>query len=326
MSGNLKISITTGDTDGIGLEVAQKALLSLGPMRGTHFLLWRSPKSYPKNLMRIASHFKINSFSSPDDALKYLLSEKMTYTQLVEVVSNESPALWVERSAKWCCQKKIHGIVTGPISKTEIYRAGLKDMGHTDILKRISGVRSVFMGFLGQSFNVVLATSHVPLSTVTSGLTPKTLLGALEAADLLRRTLAPKLRQKPIALVGINPHAGEAGLIGREELQLFPQLIQQAQKKNIRVSPPLSPDSAFQKEQWNQFSVYLTMYHDQGLIPFKMIHKRIGGVHISIGLPFVRTSVDHGTAKDIFGKNKAHAESMVEAIQTCIKLVKASIK
>jgi 4-hydroxythreonine-4-phosphate dehydrogenase len=322
----LKITITTGDPDGIGFEIAEKALWKLGPQPGVHFLIWRGASSYPKTLRHLRKKFSVISFSDEFLALEYLRSEKMAAKTLVELVSAKPPALWVQTSAQWCCADQIDGLVTGPISKTEIHKAGLKDMGHTDILKRVSKTPDVYMGFIGERFNVLLATSHIPIAKVAGSLSLEGLAKALRAADSLRTMLPLKQRHKPIGLLGLNPHAGESGLIGSEEADLHVDLIRRARKLKIPVVGPLVPDAAFQEENWKKYSVYLAMYHDQGLIPFKMIHGQENGVHVSVGLPFVRTSVDHGTAKDIFGKNKANAASMIDAIQACLRLVKSSIR
>jgi 4-hydroxythreonine-4-phosphate dehydrogenase len=321
----LKIAITTGDVDGIGLEIAEKALLKIGPQRGVHFLIWRSETSFPRSLKKLSTKFKLVGFRSPIKALSYLQSAEMKSNQLVEIISSESPALWVEQTAIWCYENQLHGMVTGPLSKTEILRTGLKDMGHTDILKRISRTPKVHMGFIGNKFNVVLTTAHIPLSQVPSSLGVMDILSGIEAANRLRLNLPKAQQKKPIAVLGLNPHAGEEGLIGKEEQTSISKALVKAQKMKISVVGPLVPDAAFLEENWKKYSIYLAMYHDQGLIPFKAIHGQKSGVHISLGIPFVRTSVDHGTAKDIFGKNRAVANSMVDAIQACLRLTKSSI-
>jgi 4-hydroxythreonine-4-phosphate dehydrogenase len=321
----LKICITTGDQDGIGVEVAVKALALLGPQSNVHFLIWRSPQSWPKTLTRLKGQFALRSFVSEEEALRYLHSSEMTSTTLVEIISIKPPALWVQTTAEWCFQKRVDGMTTGPISKTEIYRAGLKDMGHTDILKRVSGAANVHMGFLGEHFNVVLATAHIPLALVSASLTEPSLRAAIGAANELRLGLTRTQQKRPIAWLGLNPHAGENGLIGSEEQRLASGLATWAEHAGIPLVGPLVPDAAFLQSNWLKYSVYVTLYHDQGLIPFKMIHGQDSGVHVSVGLPFVRTSVDHGTAKDIFARNKANPASMVDAIRACIRMAKSSI-
>ncbi|MGZ3742256.1 MAG: 4-hydroxythreonine-4-phosphate dehydrogenase PdxA [Pseudobdellovibrionaceae bacterium] len=322
----LKIAITTGDVDGIGLEITEKALFKLGPQKKVQFLIWRSPISTPKDLRNLKRKFNIFSFTSPHKALSYLLSDEIKHNHLIEIISSESPALWVEKTAVWCHEKKIQGMVTGPLSKIEIHRAGLLDMGHTDILKRISNISKVHMGFIGKKFNVVLASAHIPLAKVSQSLTVTNIGAGIAAADALRQKLPKTLQKKPIGILGLNPHAGEEGLIGKEELMYLNKAIGKALNTNVPVVGPLVPDAAFLEKNWKKYSVYLAMYHDQGLIPFKVVHGQKSGVHISLGLPFIRTSVDHGTAKDIFGKNIAIANSMIEAIQACIDIVRSSIK
>lgn len=321
----LRICITTGDRDGIGVEVAVKALALLGPQRNVHFLIWRSPQSWPKTLTKLKSQFALRSFVSEEEALHFLRSPEMTSSILVEIISTKPPALWVQTTAEWCFRKQVDGMATGPISKTEIYRAGLKDMGHTDILKRVSGAAKVHMGFLGNQFNVVLATAHIPLAEVSASLTEPSLQAAVDAANELRLGLTKTQQKRPIAWLGLNPHAGEEGLIGDEEQRLASRLAAWAERRGILLVGPLVPDAAFLQSEWQKYSVYVTLYHDQGLIPFKMVHGQDSGVHVSVGLPFVRTSVDHGTAKDIFARNKANPASMVDAIRACIRMAKSSI-
>lgn len=312
----IRLAVTTGDIDGIGFEVTAKALDKLGPQRNTQIILWRSEKSSQKYLNLIDKKWERITVDSLDKALK------INGPYLIDIASDLSPAAWVEISAQACMKKKIHGIATAPLSKTGIKEAGFKDLGHTDILKRVSRAKNVSMGFVGNRFNVVLATAHIPLSQVSKNLDISTLSEALKNANNLRIKLPNTQRNKPIAILGLNPHAGEGGIIGNEELQLFPKLKSYANNNNIPIEGPLVPDAAFFPSNWNKFSVYLALYHDQGLIPFKMIHGQESGVHISLGIPFVRTSVDHGTAKDIFGKNKANACSMIDAIQWAIKLAR----
>jgi 4-hydroxythreonine-4-phosphate dehydrogenase len=151
----------------------------------------------------------------------------------------------------------------------------------------------------------------MPLSRVSKSLTLRRLRSGIAAAKFLRGLARSR---KPIALVGLNPHAGENGLLGSEELKWKGLL------KSKVVEGPLVPDAAFLPHQWKKYSVYVCPYHDQGLIPFKLVHGFDEGVHLTLGLPFVRTSVDHGTAKELFGKNIAKHGSMREALELAMKL------
>jgi len=312
----IKVALTTGDVDGIGFEVTAKALNRLGPQKDVQFLLWRAEGTSQKYLRLIDKKWERITVDSLDEALK------ISGPYLIDIASDLSPAHWVEVSAKACLNKKIDALATAPLSKTTIQEAGFSDLGHTDILKRLSKSKYVNMGFVGREFNVVLATAHVPVANITKSLNFTVLAQALKNADSLRRKLPAAQQKRPIAVLGLNPHAGEKGLIGHEEQQLFPQLLSFAKENKIPMEGPLVPDAAFFPENWKKYSVYLALYHDQGLIPFKMIHGQDSGVHISLGIPFVRTSVDHGTAKDIFGKDKANPNSMIDAIRWAVKLAR----
>ncbi|MCB0384980.1 MAG: 4-hydroxythreonine-4-phosphate dehydrogenase PdxA, partial [Bdellovibrionales bacterium] len=165
-------------------------------------------------------------------------------------------------------------------------------------------------------------TGHLAHKDVAAALTQELVSESIQAANKLRKLLPKKQRDKPLALLGLNPHAGEEGIIGVEENDVLIPALKDARRHKIPIQGPLVPDAAFFKENWNQYSVFVCPYHDQGLIPFKMIHGQDSGVHVTMGLPFVRTSVDHGTAKNIFGKNRANPSSMIEAIKWAIMLAK----
>lgn len=315
----LRIAITTGDADGIGTEVAAKALAKLGPQSGVTFFLWRSPRCPPSHLRKIDREFKRITVSSWPEALKQNTNPGK---ELIDINSNLSPANWVETAAQASFFGHLNGMATAPISKTSIHSAGLKDIGHTDILKRISKTEDVFMAFVGEKFNVLLATGHLALEKTSDAITLKLLEKAVAAAVELRDLLSKKDSAKPIALLGLNPHAGEDGLIGSAEAKIHIPLIKKLREQKLSIEGPLVPDAAFLPANWKQYSVYIANYHDQGLIPFKMIHGQETGVHLSMGLPFIRTSVDHGTAKNIFGKDKADSSSMQLAIEWAVKLAK----
>ncbi len=322
MNQSLKnISITTGDTNGIGLEVSLKALRKVGPTKGFCFFLNRHADTNPQELKKLDSQFQRVIVPNILDGLDFISHQKKVSPKiLIDVASSSPPPFWVEDSAFLCTQNSISGIVTAPMSKGLIIKSGLRDLGHTDILTRVAKTKNVRMGFIGDQFNVVLATGHIPLKKVSSALTFEVLKSTVLQASQLASLL--KLNQKPLGLIGLNPHAGENGLIGREDNLVIKKTIQWAQKKGLKIEGPLVPDAAFFRQNWKKYSCYIACYHDQGLIPFKMIHGQDSGCHLSLGLPFVRTSVDHGTAKDIFGMNKANPLSMTLALEFCMKLIK----
>ncbi|MGE4131391.1 MAG: 4-hydroxythreonine-4-phosphate dehydrogenase PdxA [Bdellovibrionales bacterium] len=288
------LNITTGDQDGIGPEVTFKALRRLGPLPGVRFRVFVGSRT---KLPRL-SEFKVGE-------------------NLAWLPRPESPAHWVEEATHHCLRHSKNALVTAPLSKTTIVRAGLKDIGHTEILARLTHRKTLHMGFLGQKFNVLLATGHIPLKNVTKEWNVQTFRAALRSAKQMQSILPLQQSRKPIALVGLNPHAGEDGLLGTEEAWVRREI-----QKHKGLKGPLVPDSAFLPQNWGKYSLFIVPYHDQGLIPFKMIHGFNSGVHLTLGLPFVRTSVDHGTAKEIFGKNLAEAGSMIDAIETAVELVK----
>lgn len=312
-SSRLRIAVTTGDPDGIGWEVTAKALNSLKPKRHLQFVVFRCKSGQ-------TSKPKIKSFKT---ATTPSLTEALTLPfdggTVIEIQSENSPSHWVEEAAQSCMQGSLQALVTAPLSKTSIIQAGLKDIGHTEILQRISGRSELFMGFMGRKFNVLLGTGHKPLIQALQSLNLQQLAKVFQAARLFTKILPVKRRNLPAGLVGINPHAGEGGLIGNEEGWMR-GLIEDQRTRGLRVVGPLVPDAAFLPQNWPLFSTYVCLYHDQGLIPFKMVHGFSTGVHVTLGLPFVRTSVDHGTAKEIFGKNRAEPGSMRDAIKTAIRL------
>ena len=201
-------------------------------------------------------------------------------------------------------KKKAHGMVTAPLSKTGIAAAGLRDRGHTEILQRLSRGKDVYMAFWGRKFNVLLLlTDHRPLMSVAKLAHTK----ANPCGRRKRRKTCGKLPnpEAAIGLVGLNPHAGEkTGCLVRKKKPSF-RLFFKEMPEN--VIGPLVPDTAFLPENWKKYSVYVCPYHDQGLIPFKLVHGFKEGVHLTLGLPFVRTSVDHGTAKELFGLRQGEA-------------------
>lgn len=309
-----RLAITTGDADGVGPEITIKALLARGPRRDFQPYVYRSRES-EREFRKLSRQFHRVIVPSLDDALELPALKK----SIIEIVDGTDAPFWVEDAAIACMTKRLDGLVTGPLSKTLIRDCGFKELGHTEILGRVADEKDLFQGYLGSSFSVILATAHKPLREISRTISPALLENALRAADLFRRNLPRAEQRKPIAVLGLNPHAGEGGLIGTEE-KMFSRVIAKARRRRIPLVGPLVPDAAFAKENWSRFSVFVAAYHDQGLIPFKMIHGREHGAQLTLGLPFVRTSVDHGTAKDIAGRGLANPGSMRDAIEWAVRL------
>lgn len=319
------LAITSGDQDGIGPEVSLKALCANGREKNVVFLLFRAPKLRLREQQRLRGVFRkslaIHWRDSSAESLRVLIEEiDRDQYDLIEILSDQSPAVWVKRVATLCAEGLLDGLVTAPLSKTEIKKAGMKEIGHTQILETVTGAGPAFMGFIGDHFSVVLGSGHLPVTKAGKDYL-KNFEAAVGAADQLRKLLPPAQRRLPIGVLAINPHAGEKGLIGREEEALSLQLARLQKKFNL--VGPLVPDVAFLRENWKKFGVYLAAYHDQGLIPFKVIHGFQSGIHVTLGLPIHRSSVDHGTAKDLFGKNMADHRSMLKALRWSVKTAQA---
>lgn len=314
-----RIVITTGDIDGIGMEIASKALSKIKPKKGIRFYLWRSPKAREKHLKNLDRFFSRHTFNNWNSALKF---QGDCYKNLIDIESPASPTKWVEFSAKSALKHSVDALVTGPLSKTEMIQSGFKDMGHTGLLKRITGVKNLFMAFVGKKFNTVLLTDHLSVKKAYDKIDGNLLEECIELTHHFKKNLGISQRRKPLGIVALNPHAGEKGVIDKKEENIFKPLLKKMRKRKILLSSILVPDVCFQKKFWKNYSFYITNYHDQGLIPFKMAHSHHPGAQISLGLPFLRTSVDHGTAKDIFNKNMADSRSMEYAIKIAIKILR----
>lgn len=215
-------------------------------------------------------------------------------------------------------QKHIQGIITAPIHKKNVQSSEFNFTGHTPFFKSIAGVNDVLMLLYAMNLRVALVTEHLALKDVARHITKEAILSKLNLLHAsLRRDFG--IDKPRIAVLGLNPHAGDEGLIGTEEEEIIQPAIKEAKQQKL-VFGPYSADAFFARRSYLQFDAVLAMYHDQGLIPFKTI--AVGeGVNFTAGLPFVRTSPDHGTAFDIAGKNKADATSFTTAIFECIDII-----
>jgi 4-hydroxythreonine-4-phosphate dehydrogenase len=212
----------------------------------------------------------------------------------------------------------VDAVATAPVNKLAFARAGLSWKGHTDLLGHLTGSPRVAMMFWSEPLKVILATVHIPLAEVPRSLTREVLdeTIALAGRELPRFGLdAPRL-----ALAGLNPHAGEDGLLGDEEARVLRPAVEAAQARGVRIEGPFPGDTVFVRAVRGSFDAVIACYHDQGLIPVKLL--AFGeAVNVTLGLPIIRTSVDHGTAFDIAGKNVADPASLVAAVLLAARLV-----
>jgi 4-hydroxythreonine-4-phosphate dehydrogenase len=224
---------------------------------------------------------------------------------------------YIRKAAELAMAGEVDGLVTAPISKEALKLAGVKWPGHTEMLAELTSTENFGMMLTGGPLRVLLVTIHTSLRSVPDLITRdrvlKTIRLAQKACDMLG------IDGARIAVAGLNPHAGEAGIFGGEEIREIAPAVEDARKEGIAVSGPFPPDTVFHKAYRGVFDIVVCMYHDQGLVPLKMIAFETG-VNVTVGLPFVRTSPDHGTAYDIAWKGRADASSMIAAIELAARL------
>ncbi|WP_457639445.1 4-hydroxythreonine-4-phosphate dehydrogenase PdxA [Persephonella sp.] len=230
--------------------------------------------------------------------------------------SGRASRMYLQTAVDHILEKRVNALVTLPVSKEFIMDEDFPFAGHTDYLAYRSGVKNYLMMLLCEKLKVALATTHIPLREVPSSLNSKMLEDKLR---LLYTELQKKFRiQKPVvAVLGLNPHAGDNGKIGDEEITVIQPVIDRLKQEGMELIGCLSADTAF--INYGKYDAYFAMYHDQGLIPLKMLCFK-KAVNITLGLPFIRTSPDHGTGFDIAGKNKANPSSFIEAVNLAVSL------
>jgi 4-hydroxythreonine-4-phosphate dehydrogenase len=216
----------------------------------------------------------------------------------------------------------LDAIVTAPINKQALNQAGFAFPGHTEMLAHLTDTSDVVMMLAGSRLRVVLVTIHCALAEVPDRLTSDAIVKTAEVAHAgLQRYFTPHAKPR-LAIAALNPHAGENALFGREEQAIIMPAIEQLRSRGLDVSGPHPPDTVFHAAVRGDYDAVVCMYHDQGLIPLKLLHFE-DGVNISLGLPIIRTSVDHGTAYDIAGSGQANPASLVSAIKTAAAMARA---
>ncbi len=322
------VAITMGDPAGIGPEIVIKAL-SLAEISRICRPVVIGDSSVLKNAMSFAksSPIAIKSIKRIDEGdfnvgiLNVLDMDNVNVNKLkIGKISSEAGKAaikYVERAIDLALNKKVDAIATGPINKEAIHKAGYKFDGHTELLAKRTGATNTAMMFLSDSIRVMLATTHMPLSQVPKSLDKKKILNIIKLAD---KELTEILNKKPrIGVAGLNPHAGENGIFGNEEQKIISPAVDEAKKLGINVKGPISADAIFYLANLNMFDIVIAMYHDQGLIPLKLLSFN-KSVNVTVGLPIIRTSVDHGTGFDIAGKGWANPNSMIQAIRVATLL------
>jgi 4-hydroxythreonine-4-phosphate dehydrogenase len=322
------IGITTGDLNGIGPEVIIKTLSDNRILELCTPVIFASNKVL--NFYRKAAGENVFNFASTKDLTKLNPKQVNVFNCWEEEVPLQ-PGVLTEVAGKYAlrslmvatqCLKdgQLDGIVTAPIHKSNTHNPDFPYTGHTPFFKEKFGAKDVLMLLYSHDVRVALATEHIPISKVAQSITKELLQSKI---SILRETLIKDFGiDKPkIAVLGLNPHAGDEGQIGNEEQTIIKPLIDSYKQKDMLLFGPYSADAFFGQGSYKQFDAVLAMYHDQGLVGFKTLAQG-EGVNFTAGLPVVRTSPDHGTAFDIAGKNIADPSSFREAVFQCLDLLR----
>jgi 4-hydroxythreonine-4-phosphate dehydrogenase len=323
-----RIAITMGEPGGVGPEVALKALASPGgrcePLlvgdravlveanrligRPLQLKVVRRPRweTYPEGVVQVIDVGRFRGFKR----------------NVPTVDGGRASAASIKQAVELAGDGVVDAIVTAPISKEALRMAGLKWPGHTEMLAELSGTKEFGMMLMGGSrkgrrLRVVLVTIHEPIKDVPRLITKASVLRAVRLSVLACRMLS--IKEPHIAVSGLNPHAGEGGLFGDEEQKAIIPAVLEARARGVPVGGPYPPDTVFHRAYRGEFDIVVSMYHDQGIAPLKLAAFE-RGVNVTLGLPFIRTSPDHGTAYDIAWQGTANSRSMSEAIKAAIAL------
>ncbi len=318
---SLPLALTMGDPSGIGPEIIVKSVYKLDI---NNYVVFGDHLVFRDIIDLLGLPIKINSIKSLSDAnfnkntLNLMETSNLNQKPKFGVVSKECGLASYDAivaTIKLAKEKKLSGIVTAPINKKALSKANIKFPGHTEILSSFSKNNPVSMMLINNSIKTILVTLHCSMSDALKMITIENEFKAIKHAYLGAKMFGVS---KPIiAVAALNPHAGEMGLFGDEEKKIIEPAIQLAKEKGIDARGPFPGDTVYINAKKGDYDIVVSQYHDQGLIPIK--YEGIDdGVNITVGLEYIRTSPDHGTAFDIAGKNKASPESFIKAINTAL--------
>ena len=315
------IAITMGDGAGVGPEIILKTFLSNETQQRKLLVIGDLIV-----LNEVKKHLgydgiELNGIHSPDKAIWNAKTVNVWDMQLlkpedfnpgeVSRKAGDASFHYVVEAIRLANEGQVAAVVTAPISKEAIQSAGHQFAGHTEIFATYTGTKNYAMLLYDEKFSVIHVSTHIPLADAISTLNQPRIERVIQLAhDTMRKILG---RSPMIAVAGINPHAGENGLFGRQEIEIIKPAVESMKAGGIDVSGPYPPDTVFLKTLQGDFDVVVAMYHDQGHIPMKLLSFDTG-VNVSVGLPIIRTSVDHGTAFDIAWKGIARNTSLLKAI------------
>ena len=321
------LGLTMGDPAGIGPEICLRALREPAVLEICTPVLFGDEKilaRLSKNTFDAVSPGEFEKFSAVDKPLVVdcaLLDAAKVQPGRISAECGRAAYLYIERAIAAALARKIEGVVTAPIHKESLNLSGVKFPGHTEIFTALTKAKRSCMMLYSDKITVSMVTTHIGFTKVTKKLSAERILNVIE---LTAEAMKQILRREPrLGVCGLNPHAGEHGLFGnREEEKFVEPAVKQARKNGIQVEGPLVPDAAFTLNVRKRFDAIVTLYHDQGHIPFKMLAFDTG-VNITLGLPIIRTSVDHGTAFDIAWQGTADPTSLFSAIRVAVNLAQS---
>jgi 4-hydroxythreonine-4-phosphate dehydrogenase len=323
------IGISLGDVTGIGPEVTLKALALGAQADDTRYLLIGDAEHTRRLNEQLGLRLPLLPDTGSEAPGRFFLCQPLPDALPSDLLAGSPAAAraavaWVREGAERCLRRQLDALVTAPVNKEAIVRAGLAFVGQTELLSQLAGTNRAAMMLLGQDdrgrwLRVALATTHLPIKLVSDHLTQAKIEMVIELAAQACRDLG--LPRACVAVCGLNPHAGEGGQMGTEEQTTIAPAVAAARRRQINVVGPLSADALFYHAFKGDYDAVVAMYHDQGLVPLKMIGFETG-VNWTLGLPFIRTSPDHGTAYDIAGQGKASPSSMVAAIRLAKQLAR----
>jgi 4-hydroxythreonine-4-phosphate dehydrogenase len=322
----MRIGITLGDVTGVGPEVTLKALATETKSDDAQYVIIGDAGWLRRTNQQLGLNLQLEDYRDKNPARISVLNPLPD--PLPEDLVAGSPAAaraavaWLKEAAERCLRHELDAMVTAPVSKENIIRAGHAFVGQTEFLSQIAGTERTVMMLLGHDergrwLRVALATTHIPIKMVSEQLTKAKIELAIELAAKACQDL--HLSRARVAVCGLNPHAGEGGEMGNEEQITVGPAVLAAQRRQIDAVGPLSADTLFYHALRGDYDAVVAMYHDQGLCPLKLIGFETG-VNWTLGLPFIRTSPDHGTAYNIAGEGIADPSSMISAIRLAKQL------
>jgi len=331
------LGISIGDPSGVGPEICLKALCRPEIYKKAVPVVYADRTVLEDGLEVTGKSFKLNPVKDPRDAqgksgvIDYVdagvITKKGEYAySTVGAKSGEASFQYVVMAIKDALEGKTNGVVTGPINKEAINMAGHHYAGHTEIFADYTKTKNCGMLLSGGGLNVIHCTTHVSMRQACDLITRERVLDVIHLADKALHLMGREKRR--IAVAGFNAHSSENGLFGAEEARAIIPAIEAAKAEGLDVTGPVPPDTVFVKALGGQFDLVVAMYHDQGHIPLKLcgfrmdpqtgLYSQMSGINTTIGLPIIRTSVDHGTAFGKAGKNRANEESLVDAINMAV--------